>query len=315
MTFCIQDMHKEEFYSTLLEDRFISFLIRQIKNSAKDGNMEEILKLIENLEHDSFPNSPSKQTKKANGKEMTRFSSFLDLQLKEIVERQNALEKQILTLKANNDINTLNNLNNLINEKVEEIYSKSEIPYTKSPDESTTKINSNISHSIIKECNHHFHSHSDNSNTLNVNNENYAKNEKNVNNTNRKEISQNNNNNNGNTNTNTNTTKITSNHISKNMLGNFNKNENYSTIDELVNYIETNDSENKQKKNKKKLKSSKKKTQQNKSPSVSKNQRTIEESVVENFKNKIYNESSMAYQIRKVKPSLSVKWLKSINNI
>ena len=43
------DMHKEEFYSTLLEDRFISFLIRQIKISAKDGNMEEILKIAKKL--------------------------------------------------------------------------------------------------------------------------------------------------------------------------------------------------------------------------------------------------------------------------
>lgn len=369
-------MHKEEFYSTLLEDRFISFLIRQIKISAKDGNMEEILRLIENLEYDTFQNNSypnaNNMTKKnqknieskTNGKEMTRFSSFLDLQLKEIVERQNALEKQILTLKANNDINTLSNLNSLINEKVEEIYSKSDIPYCNN---SATKIlenninnlqqnrskninqntNNNHGHSIIKECNHHFHSHSINSikksdenldaqiqmqmNTLKINNGMPINNNNHLikNHSNHNHASNLNGNNHINCKENTNNSinyntngqgNQKMNHISKNinMMGNFhhNKNENYSTIDELVNYIETNNNENKTKKNKKKRKNSKKKTQQNKSPSVNKNSnRVIDETVVENFKQKIYQDSSMACQIRKIKPCLSVKWLKSINNI
>jgi hypothetical protein len=352
-------MHKEEFYTTLLEDRFISFLIKQIKVSAKDGNMEEILKLIENLEHDFIPNknnnnNSSKVKNYSNNdidnsninnkrKEMTRFSSFLDLQLKEILDRQNALEKQIITLKTNSGKNNSSNINNITDQKNVEIYSKTEKSYNrnninninknknnnsnyiKSLDneyETLSKISNDLSHSIIKECNHHFNSknycksinsisHNNYNNNNNQINENikYVNDEKNLKNQqlNCREFK-----------ININAKQVINNPISKTMLGNFNKNnQNYSTIDELVNYIETNDNENKKKKNKKKIKNSKKKnSSQNKSPSIiNKNTAIIDESVVENFRKKIYNDSEMSYQIRKIKPALSLKWLKSIDNI
>jgi hypothetical protein len=333
VTFCIKDIHKEEFHSTLLEDRFISFLIRQIKASAKDKNIIEITKLIENLENDIYPNNSFSKHKfcsnaknNPKGREMTRFSNFLDLQLKEIVERQNALEKQILTFKSNNDIN---NLNNLINEKNCEIFPNPENTYNdnyynnknnQSFSNLNNNYNDNISYSIIKESNHNFYSNIDinpNSNNININNQNA--NYINIDiDKNFKEITLNN----ANSINNINLNNKNNYHISKNIISNFNKNnENYPTIDELVNYIETNDNENKKKKNKKKIKNSKKiNSQKNPSPSIlnsiknDNNKRIIDDSIVENFKIKLYNQSEMSYQIRKIKPNLSINWLKSINN-
>jgi len=125
-------MHKEEFYSTLLEDEFISFLIKQIKAKARENKMEQYLNLIENLDYDNFTNSnknynstcisnnknnPTNTCNQNFSKEMTRFSLFLDNQLREIIEQQNLLERQFQSIKANNNINNLNNLNNLINLK------------------------------------------------------------------------------------------------------------------------------------------------------------------------------------------------------
>ena len=165
-------MQKEEFYSTLLEDRFISFLIKQIKINAKEEKIEEILKLIDNLEQDSFPVSANKILIENNpNKEMTRFSSFLDLQLKEIIERQNALEKQIQSIKANNNINNINNLNKLLEKNGDDFYIKeAQNDFINSSDEISTKINDNsISNSIIKECNHQIHSHSNTNNPNPIN--------------------------------------------------------------------------------------------------------------------------------------------------
>jgi hypothetical protein len=340
VTFCIQDMQKEEFYSTLLEDRFISFLIKQIKINAKEEKIEEILKLIDNLEQDSFPISSNKILIENNpNKEMTRFSSFLDLQLKEIIERQNALEKQIQSIKANNNINNLNNLNKLLEKNGDDFYIKeAQNDYINSSDEISTRINDNsISNSIIKECNHQIHSHANtinNPNPINICNDqnhgngnvignhskinHYYVNPNIKNNKNEKENFPNNNGylnikykNSANQKNNT-----------QNLINNYNgKNENFTTIDELVDYIENNE-ENKTKKNKKRIKNSKKKNSgqnqnQNqgiKSPSQNKNQRIIEESVVDNFKKKIQTESCYAENVRKIKPALSIKWIKSINN-
>lgn len=118
-------MHKEEFYSTLLEDEFISYLIREIKILAKEKKLNELINLIDHLEYDGFlnynnlysNNNGNNNSRQNTAKEMTRFSLFLDNQLKEIIERQNTLELQIQSLKASNNINDLNNLSNLLNLK------------------------------------------------------------------------------------------------------------------------------------------------------------------------------------------------------
>jgi hypothetical protein len=321
-------MHKEEFYKTLLEDKFISFLIKQTKINAKEGKIEEIIKLIENLEFDSFPNSSNKLLIESNPKkEMTRFSSFLDLQLKEIIERQNALEKQIQSIKENNNINNLNNLNKLLEKNGDDFFIKKTestlIKVNSSSDENSIKKNDRIiSHTIIKECNHHFHCNLNNQKTLcsshvpihnecklihkcvhtNINNAcnslKYDTKTENITNNSNFNIKY----------------KNPNQKNSKNFLNNYEKDENF-TIDDLVNYIETNDNDNKTKKNKKKTKNSKKKNENKiEIPIKNKNERFIDESVVDNFRKKIQNDSSYAENVRKIKPILSIKWLKSINN-
>jgi len=325
-------MHKEEFYSTLLEDRFISFLIKQTKINAKEGKIEEILKLIDNLEYDSFPNSSNKILIENNPKkEMTRFSSFLDLQLKEIIERQNALEKQIQTIKANNNINNLNNLNKLLEKNGDDFYIKKtestliKLNFSSDENENSSKINDKtISHTIIKECNHHFHSNSNNQKKINTCHDHIHHECKKIHKCVNTSINNSSNNNfdinktenviNNNTNFNI-KYKNPNPKNSKNLLNNYEKDENFTTIDDLVNYIETNNDENKTKKNKKKIKNSKKKCEKKKeSPSTNKTERFIDESVIDNFKKKIQKDSFYAENVRKIKPIFSIKWLKSINN-
>jgi hypothetical protein len=323
-------MHKEEFYKTLLEDRFISFLIKQTKINAIEGKIEEILKLIDNLEFDSFPNSSNKLLIENNPKkEMTRFSSFLDLQLKEIIERQNALEKQIQSIKENNNMNNLNNLNKLLEKNGDDFFIKKTestlIKLNSSSDEnSIKKIDILKSHSIMQECNHHFHSNLNNLNSLTSSHELLHRECKcklihkcvntNINNTSniiKYDSKTENITNNSNFNI---KYKNPIQKNSKNIINNQEKDENF-TIDDLVNYIETNNNDNKSKKNKKKTKNSKKKNENKKeSPTKNKNERHIDESVVDNFKKKIQNDSSFAENVRKIKPILSIKWLKSINN-
>ena len=45
-------MHKEEFFFTLIEDEFISWLLSQIEKIAKEYKIDEIIELINNLEND-----------------------------------------------------------------------------------------------------------------------------------------------------------------------------------------------------------------------------------------------------------------------
>ena len=52
MQFSIEDMHREEFTNTLIEDEFISALIAQIKTIAKQLKIEEINTLISQIEED-----------------------------------------------------------------------------------------------------------------------------------------------------------------------------------------------------------------------------------------------------------------------
>jgi len=92
--------------------------------------MDQYVTLIENLEYDCFIkkktptennsgnfNCCNKNINNNISNEMTKFSSFLDNQLKDIIEQQNALEKQYQNIQTSHNINNLNNLNNLINPK------------------------------------------------------------------------------------------------------------------------------------------------------------------------------------------------------
>ena len=92
-------MHKEEFYSLLLEDNFISYLIKETKQRANDLKKEEIINKINILEYDfknfkteyNFPNDENNCKNKKDFsniihvntpvREMTRFSLFLHHQL------------------------------------------------------------------------------------------------------------------------------------------------------------------------------------------------------------------------------------------
>lgn len=71
-TFSIEDIHQEEFNTTLVEDEFISLLISQVKIISQQLNIEEFNQLVIEIED---PNSPK-------SKEMTRFTNFLNQQLK-----------------------------------------------------------------------------------------------------------------------------------------------------------------------------------------------------------------------------------------
>ncbi len=76
MQFSIEDMHREEFTNTLIEDEFISALIAQIKTIAKQLKIEEINTLISQIEEDLH----------SEKKEMTRFTNFLLEQLRSFIQ-------------------------------------------------------------------------------------------------------------------------------------------------------------------------------------------------------------------------------------
>ena len=46
-------MHKEEFYNILIKNKFVSYVLKQIKNIAIKYKIEKILKLIDSFEIDS----------------------------------------------------------------------------------------------------------------------------------------------------------------------------------------------------------------------------------------------------------------------
>ena len=69
-------MHREEFTKTLIQDEFISALIAQIKEIARQLRIDEINQLIFQIEEDLY----------SKKKEMTRFTEFLITQLRSFIE-------------------------------------------------------------------------------------------------------------------------------------------------------------------------------------------------------------------------------------
>jgi len=76
IAFSIEDIHREEFTNTLIKDEFIYDLIIQIQTISQQLKIDEINHLIEQIEEDVS----------SNKKEMTRFSAFLNAQLKSFIE-------------------------------------------------------------------------------------------------------------------------------------------------------------------------------------------------------------------------------------
>ena len=315
-------MHKEEFSNTLLKDEFISYLILQIKEVSNQIKIEKIINLISELEKDSFLNNKnlnienklsfenistnSKENVQSDG-EMNRFSSFLNNQLGEIIDRQKALELQLQNIKANNNVNNLNNINNLINLK-----NTSENFYLKGYKNSITKNSSviiekeqinknNFDHYNDLNCKHFTNGAKNpicNNNDYKNHNENITKNYENIN-------------------------KIDSdirNFGYNNIFAEKNKintQDAFNDIDELVAYININIDKKQNKKNKKKAKNNKKKIQDKISNSqinlkTQQNNTVIDENFIENFKNNIYRDSCNAENIRKIKPILSIEWINRI---
>lgn len=104
-------MHKEEFFFTLIEDEFISWLLSQIEKIAKEYKIDEIIELINNLENDCHNDM------------ISIFGNALDEILKDLEEKDSISQIQIKTIKSDSlsisntnciyrGINHINNKNN-----------------------------------------------------------------------------------------------------------------------------------------------------------------------------------------------------------
>ena len=203
-------MHKEEFYNILIKNKFVSYVLKQIKNIAIKYKIEKILKLIDSFEIDSHNYS------------MTNFSFLITEILNDFSEKSNegCGDIQIQTVKTNSIIKNITDSLKLEN--------------------SSNSINSN-------------------------------------------------------------------------------KNKIFDNLDELVDYINSNEKPTKKSKNK--IKNVKKKSGNNNlsnfksKPVINEKEFIFEnEKLVEKFKKNIYTESIYANSIRKIKPLLTLEWIKTIQN-